>query len=96
MVMTVLEGTVPESAWQALRDAYTERSESVPPQMVETFLAQSASEPEVWRAISIWKSREALEEMRRTAGTPTGVLIFRAAGVEPRLSIFDVVATRRP
>jgi hypothetical protein len=29
----------------------------------------------------------------RQAGTPAGVLMFRAAGVEPSLSLYDVIST---
>ena len=37
-------------------------------------------------------SRAALDAMRQT-GTPAGVLMFRAAGAEPTLTVFDVVAS---
>lgn len=96
MVITVLEGAVPEPLWQALREEYAEQTKHLPPQMVETFLVHGASEPTSWQVISIWKSREALEEMRRSAETPGGVLVFRAAAVTPRLTILDVIATKRP
>ena len=40
-----------------------------------------------------WTSREALTALRSTGTPPAGILMFRAAGAEPTLSVFDVVGT---
>lgn len=93
MVMTVLEARVERDKWNALRQAYAAAGSELPPQIVETFLVQSTSDPMLWRAVSIWRSQEALEEYRRSTETPGGVLIFRAAGAKPTLSIFEVTAS---
>jgi len=93
MVITVLEANVEAGKWSALQDAYRKGTkEGLPPQMVQTFLTQSTSDKTLWQIISVWKSREALEEMRNSGETPAGVLMFRAAGAEPKLTIFDVPA----
>ncbi len=77
----------------ALLAAYQNGLSHLPPQMHQTFLIQSATDKAVWRILSIWKSREALEEMRSSREIPEGILMFRAAGAdEPQLSIFDVAA----
>jgi hypothetical protein len=91
MVMTILEAHVVPEKWATLEQAYKAGTEHLPPQMVQTFLVHSTTDSTVWRIVSIWKSREALAEMRRSTETPGGVLIFRAAGAEPTLAIFDVV-----
>jgi hypothetical protein len=62
---------------------------------------QDTGDPTRWRGISIWRSRSALEEYRRSVPTPKGILMFREVGAEPVLSIFDVVVAadesgRRP
>ena len=93
MVMTVLEARVAKERWSDLRAAYARQTAERPPQMVATYLVQNASDPTLWRGISMWKSRAALEEMRRNTATPGGVLVFRAAGAEPTLSVYDVVAS---
>lgn len=54
---------------------------------------QSAADQTLWRIISIWKSREALDEMRNSGETPEGVVMFRNVGAEPELSIFNVPAS---
>ena len=94
MVMTILEAQVELDMIPALQAAYRNGVEhGLLPQMTQTFLVQSASDKKFWRIISIWKSREALEEMRHSRETPEGILMFRAAGAEdPQLSIFDVAA----
>ena len=96
MVMTVLEAKIPQERIADLNAEFRRQTSDIPPQMVETFLVQGVSDPTLWRAISVWRSREALDEMRRSTTTPAGVLIFRAAGAEPTLAIFDVVANIRP
>jgi hypothetical protein len=45
-----------------------------------------------WRIETLWTSREVLTAMRQV-GTPAGVLMFRAAGAEPTLSVYDVTFT---
>ncbi len=92
MVMTILEAHVAPEKWAALEQAFATGREQIPPQLAQTFLIHSAADSTLWRIVSVWHSREALEEMRRSTETPGGVLMFRAASAEPKLSIFDVVA----
>lgn len=90
MVITILEARVAEDHSPTLLAAYRKGITQLPPQMVQTFLVQDVSDKETWKIISVWKSREALEEMRNSGETPGGVLMFRAAGAEPSLKILDV------
>jgi hypothetical protein len=91
MVMTVLEGHVSADKWEALRETYGgEPTATLPSQMVQTFLVQNMEDPTIWRAVSVWKSRDALAEYRNSVETPGGVLLFRSVGVEPTLTIYDV------
>lgn len=90
MVVTILEAHVDEERSSALQAAYREGIAQLPPQMVQTFLVQGDSDKTHWRIISVWKSRAALEEMRNSGETPGGVLMFRAAGAEPSLTVLDV------
>ena len=93
MVMTVLEAHVERDQWATLEQAYKAASEGGrPPQMVRTVLVQSLAEPTLWRAIAVWRSREALDEYRASVDTPAGVQMFRRAGAEPSMSMFEVVA----
>ena len=93
MVITILESRVEPDMVPALLAAYQNGLSHLPPQMIRTFLAHSAEDKTLWRIVSVWESREALDEMRRSRETPEGILMFRAAGAEdPKLSIFEVAA----
>lgn len=97
MVLTVLEATVAAERAADLEAAYragiADRA-AVPPGLVRTELLCAAADRTRWRIETLWASRAALDAMRGT-GTPAGVLMFRAAGAEPTLAVFDVVASLR-
>ena len=95
MVMSILEAHVVPEQWTALQRSYETRAGILPPQIVESFLAQSATDSRLWRILTVWRSREALEQMRQSRETPTGILIFRDAGAEPSLAIFSIRANPR-
>lgn len=90
MVMTVLEAHVEQGHTDTLKQAYHEEVDRhMLPSIYQTFLVHALNDPSLWRIITVWRSREDLQAMRQQ-GTPAGVLIFRAAGAEPVLSILDV------
>lgn len=95
MVMSVLEARVAPEGWEALRKSYSSRTVELPPGIVESFLVQNATDSAIWRIVTVWRSQDALEAMRRSGTTPTGVLIFRDAGAEPVLTIYSVWANPR-
>jgi quinol monooxygenase YgiN len=90
MVITILEAHVDADRWSAFAQDFKERTMELPPQMMQTFLLQDTADKTLWRIVSVWKSREALQEMRDSGDTPTGVIMFRNAGAEPKLSVFKV------
>ena len=96
MVLTILEGRVSKEDWPALEQAYKQGVVHEEPGLVQSMLIHSVKEPDLWRIITLWSSREALDAMRQSNETPRGVLIFRQAHTEPLLSIFDVVQQITP
>lgn len=96
MVMTMLEAQVAPERWEALRASYDTRAR-LPESgaIVESFLIQGADDAGTWRIVTVWRDRDALDAMRGSGETPAGVLIFRDAGAEPRLTIFNVRANPR-
>lgn len=91
MVLTVLEASVATGHEAALQAAFrTATSGELPKGLIRTELLRDSVDHTRWRIQTLWESREALAAMR-TAGTPAGVLMFRAAGVEPVLSIHEIV-----
>jgi hypothetical protein len=91
MLLTILEAQVASGHEAALQAAYdAAASQTLPVGLVRSELLRDARDTARWRIQTWWASREALDAMRG-AGTPAGVLMFRAAGAEPALSVFDVV-----
>ena len=91
MIMTVLQANIEPENWLTLQDAYKAGTRHLPEQMIESYLVQSNEDPTLWRGIAIWRSRAEFEEYRHTVDTPGGIWMFRVAGAEPILTIFDVM-----
>lgn len=92
MVLTVLEATVTPERAADLQAAFRNAAARVPPGLVRSHLVTAVADPTRWRIETLWTSREVLATIRNT-GTPAGVLMFRAAGAEPTLSVYDVAFT---
>ncbi len=92
MVVTVLEAQVAPGQDAALQAAYAAASSTLPAGLVRSELLRDSRDATRWRIQTWWTSQEALAAMR-SAGTPAGVLMFRAAGAEPTLGIFEVVSS---
>ena len=90
MILTVLEALVQPGNEEALLAAYRDATtRSRPVGLVHSELQRDARDPARWRIQTWWSSREALDAMRRL-GTPEGVVMFRAAGAEPTLALFEI------
>jgi hypothetical protein len=92
MVVTVLEAHVARDRIGDLERAWRDGSRTLPPGLIESFLARDASDDMLFRIITLWSSREVLEKMRASVDKPKGVQFFESAGGTPQLSILDVVA----
>lgn len=92
MLMTVLEAHLTPENESRLIQAYRNGTKELSSQLVQTYLLHNASDRSLWQIVTVWQSREAFYEMQQSFGTPKGVTIFRAAGVEPKLTVFDVEA----
>lgn len=90
MVMTILEAHVAKENWAALEGAFNKASQYHDAGLERSFLIHSLKEADLWRILTVWSSREALDKMRGSGETPRGVLIFREANAEPTLSVFDI------
>ena len=95
MVMTVLEAQVVADQVETLERAYRDGTVEVPPDIVETFLVRDTGQTSLFRIVTVWSSREALDRMRASGVTPKGVQMFEAAGAVPELSVLDVLVHRQ-
>ena len=89
-VMTMLEARVSADHWTDLQNFWSRMDGDRPAQMVDRYLVQATSDPEIWQAVGVWQSREALDQYRQSVDSPGGVKMFRAVGAEPTLALFDV------
>jgi len=96
MVVTLLTAQVVADRVPVLTAAYRDAAQGpLPPGLLRSVLLRDSTDHTQWRIETTWASRDALTAMRAT-GTPRGVQIFRLAGAEPTLTIFDVVAELPP
>ncbi len=92
LVATILEARVaPENAAR-LKAVYSASIEHLDEGIVETFLLSAPDNSPLWRILTIWKDREALQAMRSSGQPPRGILIFKEVHAEPVLSVLDVAA----
>ena len=95
MLITQLEGRVSSEHWDTMKHRFNDAAQPLPPAILYSYLIQDQNDKEVWRVLSIWRSRQALQEYRASVDTPEGILMFRAAGTEPTLSISEVMVHAR-
>ncbi len=92
MVLTILEATVAPERAPDLQAAFRRASAQLPAGLIRSHLLTSGADPTRWRIETLWTGRDALAAMRQ-AGTPAGILMFRAAGAEPSVSLYEVTST---
>jgi heme-degrading monooxygenase HmoA len=92
MILTILEAQVAPEKAAVLEETYNQAARQLDPGIAQTLLVHSLQEPKLWKILTIWESREALDAMRQTGVTPRGILIFRAAGAEPVFSMLSVIS----
>jgi hypothetical protein len=95
MVITVLEAKVSADKQGLLTSTYESVLKNLDPGIVETFLAADTKDASIWRIITVWENREALDAMRKSGQPPRGVIIFKTIGSDPFLSVLSFKAHRR-
>jgi hypothetical protein len=91
MMMTSIEAHVAPEKQDLLKQAFKKLTANRPPALRRALLVQSSTDPTLWRALGFWPSSKVFEEYRKSVDTPAGIAIFRVAGVEPVLSVFEIV-----
>ena len=92
MIITTLDSTVDQDKWDELRAKFKKMAETIPPQMLQTFLIQNSHELKSWKVITVWKSKEEFMEYRKSVQSPIpeGIALFRSVGSEPVPALFTV------
>ncbi len=91
MVVTMLEARVEGDQADLLVGQFGAAGGSPPPFILESLLLHNADN-DMSRIATVWESQDALDGYRASVETPEGVRMFRAAGAEPALTVFDVKA----
>ena len=74
----MLEARVTDEQAALLTDEYSGANDTLPPFILETFLLHAVGS-DLWRIVTVWASRDALDEYRASVETPEGVRMFRSA-----------------
>jgi hypothetical protein len=85
-IVTAVEGVVPADRVSDLLDAFP--AGDLPPFILATTLAKEVGSDR-WRVVTIWRSRQELDKAIASVETPVAIAAFRAAGVEPELTIWE-------
>jgi heme-degrading monooxygenase HmoA len=88
-VLSVTSATLPPESEAGVAEAYRAATAILPHMVLNTVLVRGDANE--WRIITLWRSREQLEAYRRSVDTPAAVKIFQDAGVEPTVTVYDVV-----
>jgi heme-degrading monooxygenase HmoA len=100
MVVTMLEARVAPDRVEELHRRFEVDTLPLDPGIHETYLildeaTSEATDGSLVRIVTVWSSRQALEEMRdaaRASGAkPKGVEVLEAVGARPRVSILNVL-----
>jgi hypothetical protein len=85
-MVTMVEGVVPPERVAELLEAFP--TGEPPPYILATTLARESGSDR-WRVVTMWRSREELEEYIASVETPAAMAAFRAAGVEPEVTMWE-------
>lgn len=88
-VLSVTAAVVAPEFATAVIEAYRTATASLPHMVLQTVLARG--EADQWRIVTLWRSRDQMEEYRRSVDVSAAVKIFRDAGAEPTVTVYDVV-----
>lgn len=95
MIHTNLEAIIEPKKWKLLEQKYKGVNKNdLPSSLVSSHLIQDQLEPKLWRIVTFWKSRQDLDNYRKSVDVPVWILVFRAAGAEPKLSISEVIISK--
>ena len=85
-MVTMVEGVVPPDRVEDLLEAFP--TGELPPYILATTLARMSGSDR-WRVVTVWRSRQELDDYIASVDTPAALAAFRAAGVEPEVSMWE-------
>jgi heme-degrading monooxygenase HmoA len=94
-ILTVVSATVdPSREAELLAGFRSLLTAPVPDGLMRTELLRSPTG--AWRIQTLWRDRDALDEMRASTEAPAAPRLFRSVGADPSLEIFEVMVEHVP
>ena len=91
MIMTSVEAHVAPEKHELLRQTFREQTLNPPRELKQVLLIQSSSDPTLWRTVGFWPNRVVFEGYRNSGEVAAAFKVFRSAGAEPTVHVFDVI-----
>ena len=88
-MLSITSAKVPPDSAPAVIEAYRDVTSRLPAAVLHTALVRGDGDD--WRIVTLWRSREQLDDYRRRVGTPAAIKLFRDAGAEPTVALLEVV-----
>lgn len=89
-MMTIFEGTVPETGRPALQKTWAEITRTKPEQLLHGWLVQKLDDESVWCAVELWRSRDDFDDYLASVEHLPSNVMFRDLGITPVLAAFEV------
>ena len=89
--VTVLEAHVAHDAVARVAQAYAAELSSPPPEVHESYLVRSLTNPELLRVINVWVSREAMQRTETTGRIREEMAVLEAVGARPTLHEYEIL-----
>lgn len=91
MTKTSVEAHVAPEKHEQLKKTFREQTLNPPPQHKQVLLVQSSSDPTLWRTVGFRPNRVVSEGYRNSGEVSAAFEVFRSAGAELTVHIFEVI-----
>ncbi|HZW04242.1 MAG TPA: hypothetical protein VFF68_09965 [Anaerolineaceae bacterium] len=92
MFLTILAGRVNPENWSILEHSYATAIKHSPEGLVQSFLIQSQTEPDLWKIVTVWKSQDDYQTAKTQGKTEPCVQMFCNAGSTPHRTSYRSVS----
>jgi CheY-like chemotaxis protein len=93
-VVTIVEGNIPTERASEFEAIYEKMKRGLKPEGLEdSYLLRKKGSNNLYQIVNNWNSQESVEKMR-SKGPPADIVAFKHVGVEPTLSMFDILHSR--
>ena len=90
-IITFVKGKIPLEKTKEFEDEYLKliKQEKFPEGLIKSNLLKNKNEEGVYKIETIWKSFEAIEEMR-SQEKPASIVLFEKFGVSPSVEMYEI------